>query len=274
MRALWLPSVLRAAGLRVVEVDGWAIRGKEMDAIEGIVNHHTASPTASTLNTNLSVVINGNSIAPGPIAQVLLWRDGTCYIIASGKANHAGAGGPWGWLPLSPPGQLSIANARTIGIEAVNNGTGEPWAPAMIDAYLALDAAILKQIGRPASRVLTHHEWAPTRKIDPAGPTGGRVAMLPGLSTWSGDAWRALIAAKMQTPAPPTPTPTPQPPEEDEMKIYCNKASREGNDPTKIKYALQDDGHLRHLGFTEWTLRGSIEGEQLTNAQIDELGVI
>ena len=28
-RALWLPEVLRAAGLKVVEVDGWQTRGKE-----------------------------------------------------------------------------------------------------------------------------------------------------------------------------------------------------------------------------------------------------
>lgn len=209
MRALWLPDVLRDAGLKAVETNGWQTRGREFDAIEGVVSHHTASPPASTLTTNLMVVTTGNTVAPGPIANLLLWRDGTFYVIAAGKANHAGAGGPWGWLPLSPPGQLSVANARTIGIEAVNSGVGELWAPEMIDAYERGIAAILRHIGQGVDRALTHHEWAPTRKIDPAGPTGGLVAMLPGSQTWDGNSWRARIAAHLTPPSPPVVVPHP-----------------------------------------------------------------
>lgn len=215
MRALWLADVLRGAGLTVVEQPGWQTKGKELDAIEGLVCHHTASPPTSTLATNLYVVTNGNAVAPGPIAQVMLWRNGTFYVIASGKANHAGAGGPWGWLPKSPPGQLSTANARTIGIEAVNSGVGEPWGAEMVAAYEIGAAAILRHLGAGVDRMLTHHEWAPTRKIDPAGPTGGRVATLPGSQTWDGNAWRALVAAWLQ-PTPPAPPPVEIPPEAEE----------------------------------------------------------
>jgi hypothetical protein len=100
MRAPWLAAALKGAGLKVVEQPGWQGRrpGYELAAIEGVVIHHTASPQRSTLATNLAVVTNGNGVAPGPIANLLLWRDGTWYCITDGKANHAGAGGPWGWL--------------------------------------------------------------------------------------------------------------------------------------------------------------------------------
>lgn len=224
MRALWLADVLRGAGLNVVEQPGWQTKGKELDAIEGLVCHHTASPPTSTLATNLYVVTNGNAVAPGPIAQVMLWRNGTFYVIASGKANHAGAGGPWGWLPKSPPGQLSVANARTIGIEAVNSGVGEPWSAEMVAAYEIGAAAILRHIGVGVDRMLTHHEWAPTRKIDPAGPTGGRVATLPGSQTWDGNAWRALVGRWLQ-PGPPDPPPVDIPPafEEDSPMLIVGR---------------------------------------------------
>jgi hypothetical protein len=178
-----------------------------------VLCHHTASPTTSTLDTNLYVVKNGNAVAPGPIAQVMLWRDGTYYAIAAGKANHAGAGGPFSdWLPASSPSN-SLGNDRLIGIEAVNNGMGEPWSDAMLDAYEIGVAAILKHLGWDESRVLTHHEWAPSRKIDPAGPNGGRIAFLPNSITWDGDSWRARIHERLNPPPPP---PTPEPPVYDE----------------------------------------------------------
>jgi hypothetical protein len=168
--------------------------------------HHTASPRASSLQTNLHVVTNGNGVGPGPIAQVLIWRDGACYLIADGKANHAGAGGPWGWLPLSPPGQLSTANARTVGFECVNDGVGEPWSTAQVVAMEIAAAAVLRHIGQGADRCLMHSEWAPSRKIDPAGPNS-RVTLKPGSLTWAGGSFRDRVDAWL-TPAPPPP-PTP-----------------------------------------------------------------
>lgn len=211
--ALWLADVLHEAGLNVVEQPGWTLRGRPMEAIEGTVTHHTASPIGSRIEVDLAVCTNGTNGTPGPISQILIARDATVYVIAAGKANHAGAGGPIpGWLPESPPGQLSVANARTIGLECVNNGIGEAWSPWLLDAMEIANAAILAHIDVDESRALTHQEWAPRRKIDPAGPTAGRVATLPGRSTWDPNAWRARIAERLQ----PAPAPEP-PPEEDDM---------------------------------------------------------
>lgn len=256
MRALWLADALRSAGLTVFEMSGWQTRGKELDAIEGVISHHTASPPTSGLAANLNVVMNGNGVAPGPIAQLLLDRNGTWYVIASGKANHAGAGGPWGWLPLSPPGQLSAANARTIGIEAINSGVGEPWAAEMVISYEIGCAALLKRIGVGVDRLLTHHEWAPSRKIDPAGPTGGRVATLPRSQTWDGNAWRALVAGWMQPPAPPMPPAPPIHTEDDDMPAYVRLFSQTkgewlwqpGTDPQPFKTPQDRDAILAGLG--------------------------
>lgn len=205
MRALWLADVLRGAGLEVVETAGWQARGRDFatDPL-GIMAHHTASPTASTLATNLHVVTNGNSVAPGPIAQAMLWRDGVWYIIAAGRANHAGKGS-LPWLP-----GVDTGNQYLMSVEAVNNGVGELWAPAMVASYEVGTAAILRRLGLGAECATTHAEYAPSRKIDPAGPTGGRIATLPRRSTWDPNAWRAAVAQWL-TPPPPPPVEIPAP---------------------------------------------------------------
>jgi hypothetical protein len=195
-RALWLPDVLSAAGLTVVTHPGWQSAGHEMDAIEGVVAHHTASPDRGTLASALGVITHGNTVAPGPIAQVLIWRDGVCHVVAAGKANHAGAGGPWGWLPESPPGRLSLANAHLIGIECANDGRGEHWPLVQVESLLTACAAILSHLGTGIFHALMHAEWAPTRKIDPAGPNPV-VALRAGSLTWDGNSMRHHIAARM-----------------------------------------------------------------------------
>lgn len=259
MRAPWLAAALRGAGLKVVEQPGWQGRrpGYELTAIEGVVVHHTASPQRSTLATNLAVVTNGNGVAPGPIANLLLWRDGTWYCITDGKANHAGAGGPWGWLPASPAGTLSVANARTVGIEAVNDGVGEPWAAEMVLSYEIGVATILAWIGHGADRVLTHHEWAPSRKIDPAGPTGGRIATLPGTRTWSGDAFRARVAGWLTPPAPTPPAPVPPAPpltEDEDMPRPLIIVGNEDNKHDPRRWAWDPGRSLTYLQENDPTL--------------------
>jgi hypothetical protein len=65
---------------------------------------------------------------------------------------------------------LDSANSRTIGIEAQNNGTGEAWAPVMLDAYERLVGALCSAYGlNPDQDVPAHYEWARAGKIDPWG---------------------------------------------------------------------------------------------------------
>lgn len=171
-RALWLPDTLRAHGLVVHEVPGWETRGSSTLNPSGVVCHHTASAAGSD-HPALGTVINGRPDLNGPLCNVLLARNGDCYIIAAGTANHAGTGG---WRGLS-------GNSSVLGIEAENNGVGEPWPAHQIDAYVRLCAAMCDGGGFTPDTVCYHREWAPTRKPDPAGPG------IP-----SGDEWRRRVA--------------------------------------------------------------------------------
>lgn len=161
MRLLWLAEDCRAAGLKVTELPGWHARGVEFPAIpDTVVCHHTATPKSARgdLPTK-DILIDGRSDLPGPLCQVALGRNGTVYIVAAGKANHAGKGA---WKGTS-------SSVRTIGIEAEHPGIGE-WSAAQMDAYVRLVAVLLRGLGQGFDRVCGHREWAlpAGRKVDPS----------------------------------------------------------------------------------------------------------
>lgn len=157
----WLPGVLKDAGLKVAEVDGWESRGRaDMGEVAGVICHHTAGPKAYNM-PSLGTLINGRADLPGPLAQLGLGRDGTYYVIAAGRANHAG---PGVWKGVS-------GNARFIGIEAENTGLANdtPWPEVQMDAYRRGVAAILQRLGKDAGDCAGHKEYAlpKGRKNDP-----------------------------------------------------------------------------------------------------------
>lgn len=163
MRATWLADVLDDAGLRVRTVSGWENRGANGPVRffnpRGLVWHHTAtSPRLSTASL-LKLLINGRPDLPGPLAQSALERDGVYYVLASGKANHAGQGS---WLDLK-------TNYDVMGIEPANDGRGEPWPSVQLDAYRRGSKAILDKLKTTSAYMPGHKEWAPSRKIDPFG---------------------------------------------------------------------------------------------------------
>jgi hypothetical protein len=115
----WLPDVLLAAGLKVAPVDGWAEReAGDIGSIAGVMCHHTAGPAHGNM-PSLRTLIEGRPRLSGPLAQLGLGRDGTFYVVAAGKAHHAGAG-MWRGVPAG--------NSHFIGIEAENTGLhDDPW---------------------------------------------------------------------------------------------------------------------------------------------------
>lgn len=155
----WLASVLRAAGLKVAECDNWQSRGRrEIGAIKGVICHHTGTKGGGNMPT-LRVLIDGREDLAGPLAQLGLGRDGTYYVVAAGRCNHAGEGN---WKGITD------ANACFIGIEAENAGDdSESWAPVQMEAYKHGVAAILGHIGQGAEWCIGHREYAPHRKTDP-----------------------------------------------------------------------------------------------------------
>ena len=161
-RLLWLPSVLRAAGLAVVEEPNWESRGHgDMGTVQGVLLHHTAGPLKGD-SPSLKIVIEGRPDLAGPLSQLFLARSGAWHICAAGKAWHAGAGAWQG---------VTDGNGRLIGVEAENTGLqNDPWPPLQLDSYAAGVAAILAHIKAPAIMAVGHKEYAlpPGRKSDPS----------------------------------------------------------------------------------------------------------
>lgn len=194
MRALWIPTALRTAGLDVVEVPGWRTRGEDaLLPIEVVVCHHTGTPLSTKHDLpTLDTLIHGRNDLAGPLCQVGLGYSGTVYVIASGKANHAGVG-RWG---------KTQSSRRTLGIEAESPGDGT-WTPQQRAAYPRVAAALLAHEARPYNDAAGHAEWAlpEGRKIDPVG-----IDM---------DAFRAEVGVIMNGGDPmPAPEPTKLPPED------------------------------------------------------------
>jgi hypothetical protein len=159
---IWLPEVLKNAGLKVAEDPGWEDRGVgEIGTINGVMCHHTAGPKTGNM-PSLQIVREGRSDLPGPLAQLCLGRDGTFFVVAAGKANHAGRGEWQG---------ITAGNTHFIGIEAENTGRDDdfPWPEGQMDAYRRGVAAILRRIGQDAIMCCGHKEYAlPSgRKVDP-----------------------------------------------------------------------------------------------------------
>lgn len=150
-----IPSDLARFGLRVELVPGWQTRGSSSFAPGGVTCHWTAGPRGTTGRPSLNICTNGRPGIPGPLCNLYLARDGTCVVVAAGRANHAGVGGFRGL----------VGNSAVYGIEAESGGDGD-WTPAQREAYPRLVAALLSGLARDASWAHGHHEWAPTRKID------------------------------------------------------------------------------------------------------------
>lgn len=195
----WLADAARMTGYPVVEVNGWRTRGHGgMRVVEGVIGHHTAtSRNAGGDYPSLNIVTNGHASLPGPLSAFGLGRSGTVYVIAAGTSWHAGVSAHAGFYDL---------NDEYLGIEAENDGIGEPWTAEQLDCYPRLVAAILHYMHRGADRYVSHREAArwPNGKIDPTGIE----------TNWM----RGLVAAMLANPASitrggaPLPAPITPPP--------------------------------------------------------------
>lgn len=186
----WLPSVLKTAGLKVALADGWESRGRsDVGTIFGVICHHTAGPKDGNM-PSYKTLINGRSDLPGPLAQLGLGRDGTYYVIAAGKCNHAGRG-TWNGI--------TTGNTSFIGIEAENTGVAnDPWPEVQMDAYQRGVAAILKQIRQGADFCAGHKEFAlpKGRKTDPNFDMGAFRLSVAAILNGTGSAQVLIPAAE------------------------------------------------------------------------------
>lgn len=157
-RITWVPRVLRKAGLKVVEHDGWKTRGLSTSSSfepRYIVWHHDASAKGDSPGVPAYMIRNYN------VAGAQLWVDraGVWHIIASGRAAHAGAT------------RNSVTNNNSIGIET-DHTTGEAWPEAQLESLRLGTAAMLEHLKRTAHAGLHFHKsicYPVGRKVDPDG---------------------------------------------------------------------------------------------------------
>ncbi|MEO3922719.1 N-acetylmuramoyl-L-alanine amidase [Micromonosporaceae bacterium B7E4] len=160
MRLLWLPEVLRAAGLTVHEVSGWRTRGSDsFGPVRGITIHETRGSVRSTDAGEIYTLIHGSATAPPPIAPLYLSRTGHWHVVASGTCFHNKVG----W---DGPNE-GYGNDSLLGIEA-QHALGEPWTDRQYDSYVRGVAALARKLDVPVSRVAGHKEHQPGSKTDPS----------------------------------------------------------------------------------------------------------
>ena len=205
-----LADVCRTTGYPVIEVgpgpgqvgDAWKWRARGSGGYDAgepghVLVHHTASGPSSDgwPDTNYCTFGNPDS----PVGNLYLSRDGTIYVMAGGAANTNGSGSdPCGIVPDDG------MNARSIAIEAGNGGTGEPWPQVQQDSYVWLVAALCTAYGIAPAQVHSHFEWAPGRKIDPAGES--RYAS--GSAMWDMDVFRVDVASLISRSCHPSQNPS------------------------------------------------------------------
>ena len=165
--------------------------------------HHTASPPSADGWDDVNYCTFHDDDAP--LCNLYLGRSGQVWVCAAGATNTNGSGrDPCG---VTPDDSM---NSHAIGIEAGNDGKGETWPDAQLDAYTRLATALCDHYGFGVGRIHGHAEWAPDRKVDPAGPP--RYAT--GSATWDMDEFRA------DCDGAPVPLPPPDTEDDDDMARY------------------------------------------------------
>jgi len=166
-----LAATLRGRGLKVVEVPGWQTRSRP--ASSGSFNpvgqlwHHTGSKDANPLSLTddrqyaewLAEI--GRSDLAAPLCQTSVGRDGTVYLCAAGRGNHAGKAKASGTVAAGD------GNALYVGHECQNDGT-EGWKPAQYNAMVLLGASMAVDVLHCSAKAQRgHKETSVTGKWDP-----------------------------------------------------------------------------------------------------------
>lgn len=191
-----------------------------------------------------------------PIANILLDRVGTAWVLAAGATNTNGKGsGPIQTSKGTVPSDSM--NVYAIGVEIQNSGVGEPYPAVQMDNAFKISLALCEAYGLAATDVGTHQHYAFDRKIDPATYYAVQGSWMPtsvtSSGTWSLDDLRDECARRART----TPV-QPNPPEDDEMAYgpYLIQASGKDGTPEGTVFAC-DRQFMTVRAFADWeTLQG------------------
>jgi len=232
-----LADVCARTGFPVLALDGWQTRARGSGGYNsGLPNHLMAHHTASGPYQDGWPDANYCTFGSGdaPLCNLYLSRVPEIYVCAAGATNTNGSGQD----PCAIVADDSM-NSAAIGIEAGNDGVGEPWPERMLDCYVALCRVLCDAYGIAAGSIHAHFEWT-SRKIDPAGPA--RYAS--GSASWDMDRFRGDVAGTAPGPTPPQP-PNPTPDDEEDAMLFDGFWQRDND--TAV-YALFKDGTKKWVG--------------------------
>jgi hypothetical protein len=176
-RVMW--DQVLAGVPNVKYVDGWKSRGAPTLVPVANLWHWTAAkPTRKRPAPSLFVCRDGRAGIPGPLANIVYGLDGTIWVVASGRANHAGMmhqpllarmrAGDW---PKGTAAELRLrdtggSGGALIGHEVEFSGSGV-LAPAQLAAIGSVVRATRRHLGfNEAQAVAWHHKAVTKRKID------------------------------------------------------------------------------------------------------------
>jgi hypothetical protein len=185
-----IEAPLRAAGLTVVELDGWKTRGESDGPFTplGAIWHHDGMGLGwdndPTNNDNVAQFMSqdGNNGA-----QIWVRNDGVVHLLAAGRKWHAGVGVGFGRIPPND------GNTFAVGIET-DHTFGNPWPITQVHAIILTSAVLCLNYGWSPLDFCGHKEYAPDRKPDPEGVDCG---------VWRLDT--ATVLSQLQTHPDPVP---------------------------------------------------------------------
>ena len=249
VKCTWLPAQLKKWGVRYKIVEGFADRGRPLSAGKfdpnGSLTHHSGATSSEAKPApGLSTLINGRSDLKGPLCQVATDYNGVVYLIAAGRANHAGK------TRATMGNPAGDGNAMYIGNEVMTNGT-QKMPAAQYEATVLFAAAVADYFGQTtAAKAGLHATTSLAGKWD-LGAGNGKV------EPYSVTRFRADVAARLKAgpPRPPAPTPAPSPTPTRKEKDVKLLVQLEGTDPV----FLSDLITRRHI----------VDGEDLTDVQTE-----
>lgn len=168
--------------LRTSYINDWESRGRPVMSGSGLAAlwHWTAGrPSAKNPAPSLNICINGRSDVPGPLVQLFIDANGKLYVIASGRANHAGIGNKeliprflGGLPPAGSAAELKLANTggsggTLVGIELEHRGDSSPLTAEQLRTLGMLSVAFRKGLDmNEAQAIRWHHKAWTDRKVD------------------------------------------------------------------------------------------------------------
>jgi hypothetical protein len=241
-----LADVFRAAGLTVIELEGWQRRGRSNNSpyADGrpwcVMWHHTASSGDGAWDAQYCTF----SAPDAPLTNVVIGRDGIVHVCAGGPTNTNGKGGPLTFSRGVVP--IDSMNSYAIAFEISGDGVGMPYPTVQIDACFTASLAVTAAYDLEADDVAGHADWAPSRKIDPAtadavqGPW--QPADVNSSGTWSLFDLRAECSRRAGTSSPPPTGPPPTPTHPGKVRnMYVLNVTRHGW-PAAVTLVMAADG--------------------------------